>query len=109
MTLGLEAGAGGTKRDTRNAVNLVRPGGFPESVSAFVARPGHASSESGRGRGRKARGRAKLSCSGSDVARYTLYTTSLRLLQWVTWRFNKIAAAPPERPLQPIRPSALDY
>ena len=45
LTLGLEDGAGGTKRDTRNAVNLVKPGGFPEGVSAFVAHPGHTSSE----------------------------------------------------------------
>ena len=48
LTLGLEDGAGGTKRDSRNAVNLVKPGGFPEGVSAFVTHPGLTSSNSGR-------------------------------------------------------------
>jgi hypothetical protein len=91
LTLGLEDGAGGTKRDTRNAVNLVKPGGFPEGVSAFFEHPGHTSSESGRETRKKARGRAILSWSGSDVARYSLYTTSLRLVQWVTSRFDKKA------------------
>jgi hypothetical protein len=34
LTVGLEDGAGGTKSDTRNAVNLIKPGGCPEGVSA---------------------------------------------------------------------------
>jgi hypothetical protein len=91
LTLGLEDGAGGTKRDTRGAVNLVKPGGFPEGDYAFVDHPGHTSSESGRESQKKARGRAILSWSGSDVARYSGYTTSLRLVQWVTSCFNKKA------------------
>jgi hypothetical protein len=37
--LGLEYGAGSAKRDSRNVVNLVKPGGFPEGVPADVARP----------------------------------------------------------------------
>jgi hypothetical protein len=66
LTLGLEAGAGGTKRDTHNAVNLIEPGGFPEGESAFFDHPKLASSESGRGRQSKARGRAILSWCASD-------------------------------------------
>ena len=112
LTLGLEDGAGGTKRDTHNAENLIEPGGFPEGESAFFDHPKLASSESGHGRQSKARGRAILSWSGSDVARYRLYTTSLGLVQWVTSRFGKKAgqqATLPVRPFYLIRLARVDY
>src|SRR5262245_56671960 len=101
----------------RNVIHATRttwfkPGGFPEGDSAFSDHPRHASSESGRGSLRKARGRAIFSWSGTDLARYRVYTTSPGLVQWVTSGFDKkacVQASLTARPLQLIRSTVVDY
>ena len=88
-TLGLKDGAGGTKRDSRNVVNLVKPGGFPEGVSAVVTHPGLLDASEGPRERRTGVMTGNLILERIGVDRYRLYTTSLGLLQWVFVRFIK--------------------